>query len=634
MNKRFYRMWISLVLCAACITATLTPIKAAKSNREARETYSSSDFANGEIVIKSSAIRNESIRNQLFKEAGVTQKDEFDDYYVVEMNKGSDIEDALSCLQNSTYVEKLQPNYEYEEANSFYIGTYTSGSIAFSQNQWALRNDGTLSFTDEYANKEVEAVAGIDVNVEPLWQAVSSKTSKKVIVALIDSGVDVSQPALQGKLWKNTKEIAGDNIDNDDNGYIDDYDGWNTYSYNNEITDEMSHGTHCAGIIAANGTNNVWGVTGTSQVIVMPVKVFSDAERGKANSCKATSFSILRGIKYAEANDAQICNLSLGMKEDDSLLQEYIFSSKMLFVCATGNDGKMLEYRPIYPGCYQFNNVISVANVRCDGTLHDSSNYSDTLASIAAPGTEIYSTLPQGQYGYLTGTSMATPYVTGIAALLYSYTNRMNAESAKKQLCIGAKRTADLSGKVSSGLADAYTAYTTDVSAPVISKKTTVYKAKGYAKVKLNVLDYGISGVKYVRWAKGSKAIETFQSGASGNKVSVTGTITIKTTGYYTIYAIDNNGNQTVQKIHVTVPVPTSLKLNKYSLTLKKGATYTLKTTVSPSGVYAKYTFVSTNKKVATVTSNGKIVAKKAGKTTIVVKTQNGKRRTCTVTVK
>ena len=632
MSKRFYKMWISLSLCVTCITASLTPIKGAESNQESTEIYSSSDFVNGEMVIKRSASSSELGMNQLFKEAGVTLKDKCDDYYVVEINTGSDIESAVSCLQNSTYVEKLQPNYEYEEAA--YTGTYTCGTVSFSQNQWALRNDGTLTFMDECTNKAVKAVAGVDVNVEPLWQAVSNKTSKKIIVALIDSGVDVNQPALQGKLWKNTKEIAGDNIDNDGNGYVDDYDGYNTYSYNNDVTDEMEHGTHCAGIIAANGKDNVWGVTGTSNVTVMSVKVFSDAERGDTSNCKANSFSILRGIKYAEANGAKICNLSLGMKADDTVLQEYIFSSNMLFVCATGNDGNMLEYRPVYPACYQFDNVISVANVRCDGTLHETSNYSDTLASVAAPGTEIYSTFPKEQYGFQTGTSMATPYVTGIAALLYSYTDRMDAESAKRQICIGAKRTEDLSGKVSSGLVDAYAAYTTDVSAPVIGKKTTVYKAKGYANVKLNVLDCGISGVKYVRWAKGSKAIEAFRSGANGNKVSATGTIKIKTTGYYTIYAIDNNGNETVKKIHVTVPVPTSLKLNKYSLSLKKGSSYTLKTTVSPSGVYVKYTFVSTNKKVATVTSSGKIIAKRAGKTTIVVKTQNGKRRTCSVTVK
>lgn len=635
MNHKRVRKWVSIILCITCFVMQIDFVCAENKVNDAQE-YDISKYVNNEILVKVAKNCSEVNEDAIFKSANVTVSKKMKSYVVLQASTKKTLEDAVKYLKKSTYIELVQPNFEYEQAEGKYTGTYVSGAYTFSQNQWGLMNDGTLEFVDRFISKKpmIQAQKGIDINVTPFWADVKDKKSKRVIVAVIDTGVDINHPSFEGKLWKNTKEIPGDGIDNDKNGYIDDYDGWNAYSLDSELVDEVGHGTHCAGVIAANGQGNVWGVTGKSNVKIMPVKVFSKSKRGDAETCRATSFSILWGFEYAQDNGAKVCNVSLGMEESDSALREFIKSSNMLFICAAGNDGVSLDYSPTYPAYYNFSNIISVANIRCDGKMHESSNYNSKRVGVAAPGTEIYSTLPDNDFGFRTGTSMSAPYVTGVVALLYSYTDRINAASAKKQIEETATKLDSLQKKVSGGLVNAYKAYKTDVSAPSIQYKRTVYKSKGYVSVKLNVADYGNAGLKFVRWLKGSHIVSDFQKGNKGVKISSTGTFHAKSSGTYTIYAVDKSGNETVRKLTVNVPVPSWIELNSSSVTLKKGASYKISPYVHPSGVYVKYTYQSSDKKIASVDSKGKIVAKRAGKATIIIKTHNGKRTTLKVIVK
>lgn len=552
--KKKNRVWISMVLSITCLLSQVYPVDARDVEKEKQSVYSTDQFVNNEVLVKMKKSCSVTERNRIFKKLNLSLVDEMDQYAVGKAATKGCLKNTVYSLEHNTYVELVQPNFEYQSQEAMYEETYTSGDITFSQNQWALKNDGTLKFTDRYAKEVVQGVNGMDLNVEPLWKAVKEKKSKTVVVAVIDSGIDINHPALKGKIWVNKKEIPGDGIDNDENGYVDDYTGWNAYGYSDDLTDEMGHGTHCAGIIAADGVDNVWGVTGKSNIKIMPIKVFCDKKDAKKGECTANSFSILRGIKYAYYNGASVCSLSLGMTSNDEAIESYMYSSKMLFVCAAGNSGESMEEEPIYPGIYRFPNVISVGNIRCDGKLHMTSSYSKKYVDVAAPGTEIYSTLPDSTYGFSTGTSMATPYVAGVAALLYSYSDKMCASSAKKQIVKNATKTSDLNGKVSSGLVNAYQAYKNDVSAPYIRYQTTVYKQKGNARVTLNVVDYGIAGVKYVRWLKGSNKVTAFKKGAKGYKVSAAGYFTAKSTGTYTIYAVDKKGNETIKKITVKIP--------------------------------------------------------------------------------
>ncbi|QHG19211.1 S8 family serine peptidase [Nostoc sp. ATCC 53789] len=238
-------------------------------------------------------------------------------------------------------------------------------------------------------------------------------TGQGVIVAVIDSGVDYNHSDLSANIWKNTKEIAGNGKDDDGNGYIDDVNGWNFVSNNNNPLDDNGHGTHVAGTIA--GVKNNFGVTGIAyNAKIMPVK-------GMNSDGQGTNSAIANGIRYAVNNGANVINLSLGgsaSSEIQSAIQ-YAASKGAITVMAAGNDGKS---EPDYPARYATQWGLAVGAVSYNGVLADFSNRAGTtpLAYVTAPGVDIYSTLPGNNYDFKDGTSMATPNVAGVIALMLS----------------------------------------------------------------------------------------------------------------------------------------------------------------------------------------------------------------------
>ncbi|MBD2384643.1 S8 family peptidase [Cylindrospermum sp. FACHB-282] len=239
-------------------------------------------------------------------------------------------------------------------------------------------------------------------------------TGKGVIVAVIDTGVDYNHEDLQNNIWTNSKEIAGNGIDDDGNGYVDDVQGWNFVSNNNNTLDDNSHGTHVAGTIA--GENNDIGVTGVAyDAKIMPVKVLNESGSGSYSA-------IAKGIRYAADNGANVINLSLGGSYSNNTLKtaiEYASSKGVIVVMAAGNDGAS---SPGYPARYAYNTGIAVGAVDEDNNLADFSNRSGSqeITYVTAPGVDVYSSLPNNQYGTYSGTSMATPHVAGVVALMLS----------------------------------------------------------------------------------------------------------------------------------------------------------------------------------------------------------------------
>lgn len=279
--------------------------------------------------------------------------------------------------------------------------------------QWALKNNG--SFSAKPGNPSAaKSVAGIDIDVETAWDTYTS--GRQVVIALIDTGVDVGNADLAGHLWVNKGEISGNGLDDDGNGYIDDVNGWNFRDSSSvlHVTGEDDHGTHCCGTMVASCNDvGIAGICGyTENVKVMVLKAFSGS-----NATGKTS-DIIRAIRYAEDNGASIVNLSLGIDQYNEPLYQAMKSSKMLFVCAAGNSGANSDVTPMYPAAYDLGNIISVANLSYDGTLNASSNYGSTV-DIAAPGTSIIGYGAEGGMYYMTGTSMAAPMVTAAAALVY-----------------------------------------------------------------------------------------------------------------------------------------------------------------------------------------------------------------------
>jgi len=325
--------------------------------------------------------------------------------------------------------------------------------------QWGLYNDGLCKDVNTNSLKGTTSfVKGIDINIKDAWKTIH-KSDSTVIVALIDTGVDYSHFELSNRMWINNNEIADDGIDNDKNGFIDDIYGWNFCDSSNKILsgkyiEENNHGTHCAGIIAAEyNSEGIIGVTGVANVKIMSLKVLQGTNmQGKIED-------VISAIQYAEKMGAKVCNMSFSLNVDNKDFRKTIKDSTMLFVVSAGNNTKWglnIDKYPVYPASYNFDNVISVANLQFDGVLNKESNYGTKSVDIAAPGTCIFSTICNNKFSYETGSSMATPFVTGVSALLFSQFDNINATQIKEIICNSSKKLKYLKGKVKTeGILDA-----------------------------------------------------------------------------------------------------------------------------------------------------------------------------------
>ncbi|AUT03510.1 peptidase S8 [Nostoc sp. CENA543] len=291
-------------------------------------------------------------------------------------------------------------------------------------------------------------------------------TGQGVIVAVVDSGVDYTHPDLSANMWRNNREIAGNGIDDDGNGFIDDIYGWNFFGNNNNPLDDNGHGTHVAGTIAA--VRNTFGVTGIAyNAKIMALKALGGAEG------RSSGNSVGNSIRYAADNGARVINLSLGganPNPDTLSAIQYAISKGAIVVSASGNES---ELAPGYPARYADQFGIAVGAVNYNRTLTDFSNRAGTttLAYVTAPGAYddffgigIYSTLPGGQYGLMPGTSMAAPHVAGVVALMLSAKNNLTDAQVRQILTSTAANGGTLPSSTSS------TASTASSSNSVISR--------------------------------------------------------------------------------------------------------------------------------------------------------------------
>jgi subtilisin family serine protease len=266
--------------------------------------------------------------------------------------------------------------------------------ILMSLNGYAANQ--SVALTENWGIKKIEA--------DKSWHI--SQSNKKIIVAIIDTGIDIHHPVLKNNIWINPKEIPNNGIDDDKNGFVDDINGWNFVAENNKPFDSHGHGTHIAGIVKSVAP----------QVSIMVLKYFdpkSLSDKNLSNTVKA--------INYAVQNGAQIINYSGGGFGKNPLEKAAIQRAKdqnILFVAAAGNESVDSDKDPFYPADYDLPNIVSVASLTQESNLVGSSNFGIRTVDIAAPGKEILSTLPGGRYGRMTGTSQATAFVTGALAIL------------------------------------------------------------------------------------------------------------------------------------------------------------------------------------------------------------------------
>lgn len=348
-----------------------------------------------------------------------------------------------------------QPIVEHVEPNLIYHVVRTPNDPEYEK-LWGLNNVGQIPKDGMPAG-----VNGIDIGTEKAWDIQTG--SRDVIVAVVDTGVDHSQEDLAPNMWVNEREANGRvGIDDDGNGFIDDIYGYNFVSDTGDAKDDNSHGTHVAGTIGAKG-NDGRGIVGvTWDVRIMSLKFLDKGGGG-------TLEGAIRAIDYGSKMGARIMNASWAGAEPSELLKEAIARAEkagVLFVAAAGNNGSNNDKVPSYPASYDLANILTVAAVTSRGELAKFSNYGRKSVDVAAPGVGIMSTTPQG-YKFFSGTSMATPHVTGIAALLLSQFPRMTYAEMKERIIRTAKPLDVLRKKIASGgVANAYFALTDIVPPP------------------------------------------------------------------------------------------------------------------------------------------------------------------------
>ncbi|MCC2678028.1 MAG: Serine protease/subtilase [Pseudobdellovibrio sp.] len=267
-----------------------------------------------------------------------------------------------------------------------------------------------------------------------------SQGSKEVIVAIIDTGIDINHEDLKGNLWVNQgesgkdakgKDKATNGIDDDQNGFIDDVNGWNFVSNNPRLTDNHGHGTHIAGIVGAEAANGK-GISGISPKVSLMILKYYDPKVPNTDNLKNTVAS----IQYAVKMGAHIINYSGGGIEYSQEEFEAVQAAEkkgILFVAAAGNERSNSDQNHYYPADYPLKNIISVTAIDPTTEVLSSSNYGVQTVDIAAPGQNILSCLPNNSYGLMTGTSQATAFVTGAATLIISHKKQyFKAEEIKK----------------------------------------------------------------------------------------------------------------------------------------------------------------------------------------------------------
>lgn len=365
---------------------------------------------------------------------------------------------------------------------------YTSDSSPLrtqssSKKEGRLFEESTITSQTEKVIDEPSALFN-DPNIKQAWGLKKSdaarawsvtKGSRDIVVAVIDTGIDVKHEDLKGNLWINPGETGVDNkggdkstngVDDDGNGFVDDVHGWNFVSNNSLLDDNHGHGTHIAGIIGAEAGNGR-GIIGIAPEVSLMILKYYDPKVAGADNLKNT----VAAIRYAVKMGAHIINYSGGGTEYSREEEEAIKEAEkkgILFVAAAGNERSNSDKHHYYPADYQLSNIISVTAIDPSTEVLSSSNYGVETVDIAAPGQNILSCLPGNSYGYMTGTSQATAFVSGAAALVMAKKQDFKSESVKKYILSTGDAQTQLASKTRT------------------SRQLNLYKA-------LTILDKGVS---------------------------------------------------------------------------------------------------------------------------------------------
>jgi len=377
-----------------------------------------------DAIDRLTAERNDRVEDRIENADGWEAIDDFDN---------ADAATLVKEYQQLPEVEYAEPNYEInlDEAEAGPLEPILPRDPQFND-QWALANSG------QRGGKK-----GADISATLAWARTTG--SDDVVVAVLDTGVDYNHEDLTENMWRRPEKMAP--YHDNELGTIDDEFGFNAIDGSDPM-DDNGHGTHCAGIIGAEGENEV-GIAGVNWTVqIMPLKFMNASGSGSTkDAIEAINYVIDR--KKAGVN-VRIISASWGSTQKSRALGDVIrkaYENDILFVAAAGNSSVNNDRTPHYPSSYDSPNVVSVAALDRHDALASFSNWGVKSVAIAAPGVEILSTWLGNEYEEKSGTSMATPVVSGVAALILAEHPEMSVDDLKKKLLASTDPIAALKGK-------------------------------------------------------------------------------------------------------------------------------------------------------------------------------------------
>lgn len=358
------------------------------------------------------------------------------DLHRISLPQGANLAAAVRALHAQGAVDFAEPNWIYHTTKVSDDTYYVNGSL------WGMYGDTSPLFQNQYGSQAGEA-----------WDA-GHFSCKGVMVGVIDEGVQYTHPDLKPNHYKNPNEIDNNGIDDDGNGFVDDTHGWDFDGNNKGVYDgtQDDHGTHVSGTIGGKGRNGV-GVAGMCwKVKMLHVKFLGVGGGTTANAIKSvdyvTDLKQLHGLNLVATNNSWGGGgFSQGLK--DSI--DAAGAADILFVAAAGNNSSNIDTFPFYPASYTSDSLIAVASLNSNGTMSSFSNYGATSVDLGAPGAGIFSTVPTNSYASYSGTSMATPHVTGALALYAKTHPGLTAAQLKAAILGTTTPTASMAGKTVTG---------------------------------------------------------------------------------------------------------------------------------------------------------------------------------------
>ena len=353
------------------------------------------------------------------------------DVYLCRLSEGQTMSQVLEALRANPDVEYAEPNYLRHS-----LGLVPNDPLY--DRQWDLEN----------------------IHMPEAWTILTG--SSNVVLAVTDSGMDLNHEDLQGNIWINGDEVCGNGLDDDGDGYVDNCHGANLVTGKGEPIDDLGHGTHVAGIAGAVGNNGI-GIAGVNwQISLMPLKFLDENGWGDVAD-------FIKAVEFAKAHGVKIMNLSVGAYSYSEAEKQAIEGApNILFIVSAGNERYDNDFHPLYPASYDLPNIISVAASNYSDALASYSNYGKQTVDVAAPGLGIMGTVPGNEYEGWTGTSMAAPLVSGVAAMILAKYPSASVAEIKARLLRTVDVNDGLTNILTRGRINAYRALTEDVSGPYI----------------------------------------------------------------------------------------------------------------------------------------------------------------------